>query len=576
MAVDSSALLTGAAPIDVAGSMDRGNKILQNRITTQDMQQEAGDKQVIRDLASVPGVDFTTPKGIGEFMGHLQGRVNPDTILKLGDMKTKMEAAENARVVKLATLGDRERAQYDDTIDMTMSAFDGVDKIENSDERKAEIAKRLESYRGKTTPSGQPVYSDQAIESLQQMPWEQQLSIYKGSKHAKELSIRAKEEAETLKATQLAAESKFRTENPDVGEQYTSPSFPGKAYLKGKRGMFEINTETGEKIPVAALPADAAKTGSAQAAKSLPGAANTAVTPENLAWIADYEQRLGKPIPGIPAGTGSAASATRAAYLNAFVDLARKRGYSGEEAGELALTRDASKEAMKSMTTKNANIASGEKDITKVAVVIDDELRKLGGPDSPVVRRYWNKASTEWAGDPDFAGLNAALTNFKETAARVYSNQSGAGGTPVTYLKLAEDSIGANPTLAQFAKTREVMDKLFKAREDSNREVIMNLREQGRMTDKSAGAPKAVEADTGTPAISSPDDARKELMKARESYRTATDPAQKEMAGKAVAALEKQVGGGADKPKPTQKDLDYLAAHPDQKANFEKRFGAIK
>ena len=551
MAIDSSALVDGVKPLDIAGAINKGNTALQGQITTEAMQQEAGDKQVVRDLSSVPGVDFSTPKGIREFMGHLQGRVAPETIMKLGDMSTKMETAEAARVSALAKQSTDQRKTYEDGVDTVTGILGGVlkepDVLKQRDAFKAQIA----NMREEKLPNGEPVYPAAVLDHLDKVPQAQWGDLYKGSSHAKELSLRAKEQAETDKAEALAAESKNRVDNPDLGKQYISPSNPGKAYFQNKRGQsYMVDANTGERTSIPAMPGDVRQAASAASIKDSDA---VKMKPETLEWIAEYEQRTGKPIPGIPAGTGAAATNTRTEYLNAFVRVAKEKGYTGEQAGEEAIVRDASKEAMKSLVTKNANIIAGEKDLMKVADVIDGELKKLGGPDSPVVRKFWDKASTEWEGDPQFMGLRAALVNFKETAARVYSNQTGAGGTPVTYLKLAEDSIGSTPTLEQFSKTREVMTKLFKAREDSNRETLMELRAQGRLTDKRSAEveaePKAVNTESGGPAVmpgASPD-AREELKRARQVAAAETDPQKKAMAVAAALALEKQIAGG-DKP----------------------------
>lgn len=467
--------------VDIAGALQKGNTALQSEIKTREMQQEAGDQQVIRDLSSVPGVDFSTPKGIKEFMGHLQGRVSPDTIMKLGDMSNRMEQAENQKILNLAKMAKDDRDRYESTQEMVMSAFDGMDKIESPEERTSKINERLTGLKGEKTSGGTNLYDPRAIEALQAMPWDRQQSIYKGSQHAKDLLARAKDEAQVKRLEELTRASKEGT-----AENWATKE--GKPLLRHKDGTFyEVNPETGEQTKLAAMPEGAYNVSKAKAG-GLSADEHSQLSPEANAWIAEYQQVTGKQIPGIPAGSGAAARKARLAYMESFYKLGKERGYTGGEAGELALTRDATRESMKSIITKNANIAASEKDLAKVATVIKDELTKLGGPDSPLVRKYWNKASTDWLGDPQFSALNTAITNYTEVAAKTLSNQTGAGGTPVSYLHLAQQTLGTNPTLEQFSKIDDVMNKLFKAREDSNRETLNELRASSRMVDKTGGA----------------------------------------------------------------------------------------
>lgn len=552
MAVDSSALYNGVQPLDVAGAVNRGNQALQGQIQTEDMQQEHGDKQVIRDLSSVPGVDFSTPKGIKEFMTHLQGRVAPETIMKLGDMSTKMETAEAARVNALAKQTADKRQQFADQSDWLSGLLSDVVAEKDPIKQKDLMTSKVEKLRAEKLDETTPAWMPAALDHLLQTPQQQWESLYKGSSHAKELSQRANEEA---LAAERTSKANFWKEGGKI-ENWVSKE--GKPLLKHQDGTFYSVDENGDPIKLAAMPE-----GAYLASKNKPDTANdptkAKLTPETAAWLAEYTQRTRKPVPGLPAGTGAAATNTRVEYLNAFARIAREKGYTGEEAGEQAVIAAASQEALKSVITKNANVAAGEKLLEREASLIDEELKKLGGPDSPLVRKFWSSTSSEWLGDPRFAGLKAAYTGFKETAAKAFSNQTGAGGTPVTYLALADEALGKNPTLEQFAGTHAMLTKMFKAREDSNRETIMDLRKQGRLEAKPGSdadlrahpstEPQAVEAGTGIPAVmpgASPD-AREELKRARQAAAAETDPKKRDMAVAAALALEKRIAGG-DKP----------------------------
>jgi hypothetical protein len=251
-------------------------------------------------------------------------------------------------------------------------------------------------------------------------------------------------------------------------ESYTSIS-TGENFSRNTKNndVFKLNADGTKTLMPGGLPADVVRSGTAAAAKakSTEDAKQFALTPDENDYIANFTSTYGKPIPGIPAGAGN--TPARMQYLKAFAKLGMERGYDGSEAGLLALQRDSSKEALKSLIKQDTIIKAGEKDLENVFQVLRDEIKKAGGPDSPLLRKYYNKALTEWIGDPALSGVNAAYANFVETAARVFSGQSGAGGTPVAYLALAEKSIGKNPNLEQIVKLEDTMTKLFDARRKS-------------------------------------------------------------------------------------------------------------
>jgi hypothetical protein len=557
--VDSSALVNGVKPFDIAGSIDKGNTALQGEIDTRQKQEAYSDQQVVKDLMSVPGVDYSTPKGIKELMGHLQGRVSPATYMKYSDAHSKMQDTENTRLLNMAKLGDYERKQMDDTVETVASAYDGIDKIEGLDAQQAEVAKRLSGFKEQNLSSGVPRYNAKAIESLQSMPWEQQLSTYKGSLHAKDLLARSKDESQIARLKTLTDNGGGKVENW-VGEN-------GEPLLRHQNGeIYKVDLESGETSKLAAMPKGAYKAGTKNPAGIKDSEAVSLSDDENQ-YIAEYQQTYGKQIPGIPAGSGAAARKARIEYMKAFVRMGKERGYSGDEAGELALTRDASKEAAKRLYTQSKVIEAGEKDLQMVGKVIEDELKKLGGVDSPVVRKYWNKASTDWAGDPQFSGLNASMVNFQEVAARVFSGQSGAGGTPVTYLHLAEQAIGKSPTLEQFSKTNEVMTKLFEARAKSTESAIQSLRGESRMRPKPEGAgtptgENANKADSPQGATDQLAILEAERVKADKKLadlkaNPKANPADVSRAEDDLAGVRREVarakGGKADAPAPTEK-----------------------
>jgi hypothetical protein len=163
-------------------------------------------------------------------------------------------------------------------------------------------------------------------------------------------------------------------------------------------------------------------------------------------------------------GTGQAAALKRQRLLELASKTGTELGLSAEDTVQLQNRIKASGEGLKKLMSQSANIKAGEKNVVGALNVLEEEVRKLGGPDSPKVRSFMNRARTEWMGDPDFVGINQAYLDVIENSARVYSGVTGAGGTPVSFLELAKKSLPDNPSLAQVLKLKEVMPRLFAVR----------------------------------------------------------------------------------------------------------------
>ena len=544
MPIDPSVLLK-AQPVDVAAGVQEGATANLASTRAQDVRMQLEDtqqtNQALKDYLSVDGADLYTSKGIEEAMPKLKGRIPPKAYLELGAARQKALTAEAQYQASLGNLNTTQLKSHTDNIEAIMELVGPLADFKGSPEEwPAYLSTKLDAAAGQVGPTGAPLISPNEIANAKKLPQDTFKQLYAASKSHKSMVDTAYKEAETKR--QEAQTNVLDEGGPQT--HWTTPA--GDDVLVSKSGRVnKIDPSTGDWVTLPALPPGSYKSGAKNPAGPPVDEAKK-LAPEDLQWIAAYEQQTGKPIPGIPVGMGAAAGQARQEYLKAFVKMAKERGYSGGDAGQLALVRDASKEAIKQRTTQNAAIEAGERDLIKVGDTIKEELTKLGGPSSPLVRKYWNKAATVWAGDPAFSGLNAALVNYKETAARVYSGQSGAGGTPVTYLKLAESSIGENPTLEQFSKTTETMNKLFEARKASNEGTIKGLLGTASMTPKpgsDAAVSKDEQAARDTDATNIK---RSELKKARDKYRSEKDPDAKARLADDIKALEKELGSKAE------------------------------
>lgn len=509
MAVDSSALLNGLQPLDIAGAVNKGNVALQGQISTEDMQQEHGDKQVIRDLSSVPGVDFSTPKGIKEFMGHLQGRVAPETIMKLGDMSTKMETAEAARVSALAKQTTEKRQQYADQADLLYGTLGDVitekDPIKQKDLFTAKIAK----LRAEKIDENTPTWMSAAIDHLEQSPQAQWGDLFKGSSHAKELSQRANEEALAAERTSKANFWK------DGGKVENWVSKEGKPLLKHQDGTFYSVDENGDPTKLAAMPEGAYLASKNKPDSSLSMGIDFTKEPPTKGEQEAARRFLltGKQD---QVGTGSFATRSRLRVRELAAAEAEKMNLSAEDRVRLQNRIRASQGAEKSLISQEALVDANAGNVMNTFRVLEDEVRKLGGPDSPKIKKLLNSAYSEWSGDADYTGINSAYVDAVESVGKLYSGVTGAGGTPVAFLQLAKETLPSQPSLAQIMKAQEVVPKLFSARKKSFEDELKAIDRMVALPDTVEGESSASKANPPTSASPADKLADEKMIKERE------------------------------------------------------------
>lgn len=454
--------------------------------------EESQDRDILKQTLSEDGVDLATPEGTKNLLSKAKGKVSPGMYSKLADHYDKIQANNLKNQQILTNLGTDQLANYSAQLEQVAPELDALDKqYDKTKAEKGQVAAEAEmkermagvvgKYGAMKMPNGAPLFAPQILQNLRDAPPDILHATVANTKYMqnqvsetlkREQARRAGAEADIL---QGGGKNMTTLQDPTTGKLYfQSPT--GKTYEK-QDGTLKESTF---------LPTGLVKPGSTQAARASAVKDTPALTQDENEFIAEYQTTTGKQVPGIPAGNGVAATKARTEYLKAFVEMAKNRGYTGDEAGEIALERDASKEALKKLTTNNAVVVAGEQDLKKVGSLLEEEIKKLGGPQSPLIRKYWNKTATDWEGSPEFTGINAAMVNYQETAARVLSGQTGAGGTPVTFLELAKKATGENPNMEQIVKLNETMKKLFTAREQSFEGAREQLLKKISLKDKRA------------------------------------------------------------------------------------------
>jgi hypothetical protein len=548
-AIDSSPLLNGIKPIDIAGSIDKGNTALQGEMQTREMQQKAMDQKVVRDLSSVPGVDFSTPKGIKEFMGHLQGRVSPDTILHLGEVSDKLQSTENQRLIQLSKLGDEKRKLYTDTQEAVMSVFDGADKITDPVKRTEEVNKKLDAYAAQTIPGVGQVLSPQAIDSLRGMPWEQQNNIYKGSQHAKELLARTKDEAQ-LRKLQLQEESL-----QGLGPK---PSFfiddKQAKYARSQNGKeFQQDADTGEWVSTV-MPSSGVRPYGKEA--------STQVMKQALKEKARKDPWS---VPGlmdeaiIEAATGQAPKAgTGATYAEVRSELASTLK-NDPSTFSAAASYAADKASMSSISKSGDALAVGEQTVKELLPALQPYLKTQDPTGVKFVNDIILKVQAAM-GEVEPIIAQQYVTALQSDIARVQSGLTGAAATPVSFLKKGEVYVPTGLNEANYGIVFEAIQNEMGARTKSNerqKEIIgtrmaNNLAKVNERAKQlwGAEAPSAEPAPAPAPAregLKNVEEARQELKLAREKARGG-DP----LAIKAVETLQRDIAAAEGAKTPTK------------------------
>lgn len=528
MAVDFSILQSAATvpmrtqftPVDVAGKLEGAYSLAGTMVDTQEKMRKQQSAQTDRNAVQNylrSGGDLFTPPGIERAMSELRGIVSPEYFTRLGEQAQKLKTADFDLQKKVAGLKEDELAAYGAGVESAMPFLDALQRQYEADlqaggaesalakfnDNRAQLLTRMQ---GRMAGPNTPMFNAQVLQGLQAVTPEVLPGMISASKYQTTQiknamdAARAKAAATGKTENLVAPDGKVVANVPGVGlvdtatgnaytgnpaelkpivtgrgaaapttgrdwEQYTDPA--GNIYESSRtlRQTVQVNKD-GTRTEVPSLPADAFRVGSVAAARALvkPGDVPD-LTPDENAKLAEFSRVYGRQIPVPSFGTGGAARQDRVLFLRNFVADMASRGETPTAAGVQASMARAGQEALKRITTQDVILSAGERELIGILDKMEAELKKIGGPDSPLVRRYWNRAATEIAGDPTFAGMNALYTAFIDEAARVTSGATGAAGTPVAYKQLAERMLDPNVNLSQLMAFKQPFKDMIEARQ---------------------------------------------------------------------------------------------------------------
>jgi hypothetical protein len=499
-----------------------------------------------------------SPDKIQQSVQALQGKVSPKMFMDLSDKATKVQENATKYADSLTKLSSDKLKLYTDQTAAAVPVFDEVIKA-------AEMGS--EATGEQSAESKLPALRNQMVQKLKAT------GMYPDSFLAQvaTMDLPALKSARDASAWQKdTVANQYRQAQTDLlkdpkKKEYFGPD--GTMYLQTERGQtFKVDQVTGELVRVPGLPQ-----GSTEA---VPKAAKTVdklysskeglfkadaqgktymQNQETGEWIAKPMPPDARPLGGkapvevkvdlekdpptdseirqaqtfiltnkLPTtGAGAQAAAAKQRVLAIADREAANMGLDASQVLQLQNKIKATNEGLKRLTTQAAVIRAGEKNVSGALDVLENEVKKLGGFDSPKINKLLNKVYTEWSGDPDFVGINTAYLDVVENAARVYSGATGAGGTPVSFLELAKSSLPANPSLAQVLKLKDVMPKLFEARRKATEDELKALSEGTVLPPKKGEAPAAAAPAAGAAKVSGEGDKKPQADILRKEYDTA-------------------------------------------------------
>jgi hypothetical protein len=521
MAVDFSLLggaripMSAQAPkIDYAGNVEKSNVLAGQKIDLEQKRQsvarQENDRMASDAALREDNVDLVTPKGVENFLGRVKGKVSSDTYMGYVDHAEKVKKMHADTDAALSKLGAQQLSAYTQAVEPMVTELQAADdehtkmtqekgQIAADEQLKRRTAALALRYKDLKGPTGIPLVPPQLLADVENAPihlihgWIANSATF--DNQLKQKKDVAETELKVQQAARQAAEAKAIGGDLGKGaEEYTSPS-TGKTYFvnKNTKQTYEQNPQTQELSLSQSVPADLVKRG-----------AKTAASGSVLSAAIDEQQDFDKHPPSeselfqarkfildnkMPSmGAGAAVAPKRLRFLALAAKESQEMGLDPEHTVQLQKKVAAAQEGTKRLMSQNAQIKAGETNVAGALTILRDEVEKLGGANSPLVKKFWNKASTEWAGAPEFVGIAQAYKDVLESSARVYSGVTGAGGTPVSFLQLAEKDVPPNPSLSQVMKLQEVMPRLFKVREAATEQEIENLLKTATLPPKKEGA----------------------------------------------------------------------------------------
>jgi hypothetical protein len=471
------------------------------------------DRAVLQKAMQTGDYDLSHPDGVDSLLRDTQGQLSPDMVTKLAASAGQQRQQYTAYEQHVAQLGEDKikfaAAAEDEEMPMVGQLLDHYNTIK-AGKGEQEAQRLYEEGRGHLAADMQRKgYPPEVIAKLTESDPESLTSIYQSSPMRKRVLAEALQQKDAdLKQAKIDA-----IKNPQDWQQYIGSD--GAQYKWNKKaGVTQsLDKASGTWTDVPALPPDAkpvtglgsggkaqsplgklmADHDAAVAAGSMtpekeadfkravekstgvPGDSVTDMAPDEREFLVKFQAGGGKvPIPQYGSGTGTASVGLKKQFVKDFIDLAMKEGTPPDELATTQLAQKAEQSSIQKLKTQSNSLQVVEGVAKQDIANIKKELAKIGGPDSPVLRKYWNMSVTEAMGSPEFAALNPYFVALQDHMSRILAQSTGAGAPAVGYLNLAKDLGTKDQNLKQFMASSDSLTKMMDQRQRETDATIKN------------------------------------------------------------------------------------------------------
>jgi hypothetical protein len=502
--------------IDVVGNQTRAFNLADTKVKTESdiesKQRSDSDRKVIQEAMQTGKYDLSHPDGTDALLKDTQGKLSPDTATHLAATAAKQreqyaqyqEHVANAGADKIKFM----HAAEEEEMPLVGQLLDHVDKVR---EAKGEQEAQRAYQEGRTHLAADMKgknYPPEVIAKLTESDPDTLRSIHQGSDMRKRI-LAEQLQTEDI-ALKKAKEEAIR--NPQDWQQYVGGD--GAQYKWNKKaGVTQVYDKTTGTwgISEGGLPPDAKPLtglGSGGKAQSPLGRlmadydaakASGKMTPEKEAEfkkgiekatgvpggdvgdlstdereaLVKFQAAGGKvPIPAYGSGTGTASVGLKKQFVKDFIGLMLKDGLPPDEAATTQLAQKAEQASIQKLVTQDNSLKVVENVAKQDIENIKGELKKLGGADSPLIRKSWNKTMTEVVGDPQYSALVPYFTALQDHASRILSQSTGAGAPAVAYVNLAKGLSDPNQNLGQFITSSAAFTKQMDQRVSETEKTI--------------------------------------------------------------------------------------------------------
>ena len=518
--------------------------------------QATKDRTVLQN-AMAGGADFHTPDGVNQALDSLKGQLSPDAYFRLTDHAAKTQLIYNqAKEHALKSTLDENKVhaqKMEDQMPMLGNLVKGYDEeVARSGGDPSSADAHLKDARVRMAQQmRQEGAPEDLVRHVESSPVEDLRSLFSNSPTYHAAMRDAVAEQQVTNGKSLAA---YRQRNLDIQtgkgwKAYTGANGEVVRMNPASGEMVKKNVMTGDWEPVDRMPEGARPMGAKPDATA--GTNREELKDTTISALNEYTAVNGKP-PMMPSlGTGKAAQAAKTLILNHWADDLAARGISPTDAGAASLMRNASVAGLKTLTSQDAVIASGIKNSEAVFKRIVQHVAELGGADSPLVREVWSRGASA-LGDPSFVKLKQDIVDLQESAGRVYSGATGAGGTSKAFLEQGKKLADSNWSLEQVIAASKEFSKLAEARkkgvEDERAEMLNVMKDAGKSSAKPDRATRTDSTDTRIdPKVQAARDGdavtliKKEYDKAVSKLSTLTDPTERQRTMGDVSALRDEL-----------------------------------